>query len=339
MAIPWFKGSYEAFSNFTACLVQMDGVLYKSVEHAYQAAKTDVREYRLPFQNCTAAHAKRIGKGLALRRDWDTYKFVVMEDLLRQKFSDLNPQFKQLLISTRGQEIFEGNNWHDNIWGTCYCSKCGDKGNNALGKMLMKIRDEFLDEEISSLLYNSKSIGFVGSRACTENQLKRLGGVAGWAASSFKLGVSGGCEGADQRAANKYVEYGQPDLFHVHMPWKQYCSKHMVPDGCTFDVWDQLPQDVKVPALWLAGQANKFMTDKYPKLFGRNALIVMESDVLVYAINGDSTGTNHDIAIANDIGVPTINVSDPATWEVVSEFLRWEKRIMEEEQEDKDRWS
>jgi ribA/ribD-fused uncharacterized protein len=337
MAIRKFTGMYEALSNFFECIVQMDGVLYPSVEHAYQAAKTLNKEERIPFQNCTSRESKAMGKTLDLRADWINYKYRVMEDLLRQKFSDLNPELMRLLLDTRGNELVEGNYWHDNIWGSCTCSKCKDTGDNALGKLLMKIRQELLTDDVIDSLLRARTIGFVGSRMCTEAQLKRLGGVAGWVACTGRMGVSGGCEGADQRAADKFVQYGVQSEFHVHMPWKQYCSKHMVPDGCTYDVWDQLPQEVREDALWLASQANDFMTNKYPKLFGRNALIVMQSDVLVYAINGDSTGTNHDVAIAKDIGVPVINVCDADEWEFVSEFLRWEKSIMDEEARDRER--
>jgi hypothetical protein len=254
--------------------------------------------------------------------------------LLQQKFSDKNPALKKALLDTRWEQLVEGNYWHDNVWGSCTCAKCGNRGDNRLGVMLMQIRaslneDVFLD--MSNLLGGASSIWFVGSRKCTEVQLKRLGGVAGWAACAGKFGVSGGCEGADQRAANKFVEYASAGNFHVHLPYIKYT--HVAPEGCTFDVWNKLPQEVRTDALWLAGQQSKYkyMTDKYPSLFGRNALIVMESDVLVYAINGDSTGTNHDIAIANDIGVPTINVSDEDTWKIVREFLLYEKNLMEEE--------
>jgi hypothetical protein len=341
MAITSFGGEYRFLSNFhgaedgdTPLIIDLDGVIYPSTENAYQASKCAVLADRVQFVNCTANESKQKGRKVKLRSDWESYKFTVMFMLLQQKFSDRNPELKKALLDTRREQLVEGNYWHDNVWGSCTCAKCGNRGENRLGVMLMNIRADlhqqaFLD--VGDLLIGASTIGFVGSRSCTEDQLKHLGSVAGWAACVGKKGVSGGCGGADQRAANKFVEYASAGNFHVHLPYIKYT--HVAPEGCTFDVWNKLPQEVRTDALWLASQPSKFkyMTDKYPALFGRNALIVMESDVLVYAINGDSTGTNHDIAIANDIGVPTINVSDEDTWRIVRMFLRYEKDRMVEE--------
>jgi len=41
-----FKGDYRFLSNFYAASVYLDGILYPSVEHAFQAAKTEKRQWR-----------------------------------------------------------------------------------------------------------------------------------------------------------------------------------------------------------------------------------------------------------------------------------------------------
>jgi predicted NAD-dependent protein-ADP-ribosyltransferase YbiA (DUF1768 family) len=67
-----------------------------------------------------------------------------MEVLLREKFSR-GTRYRDLLDQTKGEEIIEGNAWHDNFWGNCSCKKrpeCGKEGKNHLGMLLMKIRDE-----------------------------------------------------------------------------------------------------------------------------------------------------------------------------------------------------
>ena len=63
----------------------------------------------------------------------------------------LNYKFKQnndlaeLLLKTKYLKLVEGNKWHDNYWGQCYCYKCSNiKGYNILGIMLMKIRKNFI---------------------------------------------------------------------------------------------------------------------------------------------------------------------------------------------------
>ena len=64
-----------------------------------------------------------------------------MKKLLKQKFS--NTEFRNFLLSTGDLYIEEGNYWHDNFWGNCYCKKCIEiEGINKLGKLVMEIRDE-----------------------------------------------------------------------------------------------------------------------------------------------------------------------------------------------------
>ena len=68
-----------------------------------------------------------------------------MEELLRLKFAQ--PYLRDLLIATGEQKLIEGNYWHDNFWGSCSCEKCGDKGENHLGRLLMKLRSEYKNAE------------------------------------------------------------------------------------------------------------------------------------------------------------------------------------------------
>ena len=64
----------------------------------------------------------------------------ILRDLLRVKFAD--PDLRTQLLATGDEELVEGNRWHDRYWGRCYCDKCGGTGQNALGTLLMQIRDE-----------------------------------------------------------------------------------------------------------------------------------------------------------------------------------------------------
>jgi ribA/ribD-fused uncharacterized protein len=123
--------------------VVFDGVLYPSTEHAYQAAKTLDPNIRKLFLLVTASKAKRMAKGIKVREDWNNVKTSVMEELLRQKFAP-GTLFAAKLMELKGYDICETNWWHDNFWGSCTCAKCADKGENVLGRLLMKLRDELL---------------------------------------------------------------------------------------------------------------------------------------------------------------------------------------------------
>jgi ribA/ribD-fused uncharacterized protein len=126
-------------------------VSWATVEHAYQAAKThdeDVKEMiRLAS---TPGKAKKLGndrKITIMRTDWDDIKDDVMLDLLRIKFKDT--WMREHLMETDDATLIEGNTWHDQYWGDCYCLKHAMKpGLNRLGVLLMQVRDEVLVEEI-----------------------------------------------------------------------------------------------------------------------------------------------------------------------------------------------
>jgi ribA/ribD-fused uncharacterized protein len=130
-----FKGEYRFLSNFSLCNVTLDGIIYPTTENAYQAAKTLNVIDRLPLQICSAAHAKKIGRSLKLRSDWEQVKIQTMYDLNVQKFS--NSHYKELLQKTGDLYIEETNTWKDIFWGVC-----NGVGSNHLGKILMKIRQE-----------------------------------------------------------------------------------------------------------------------------------------------------------------------------------------------------
>lgn len=141
-----FKDEYEKFSNFYPCTVYFEGRHYPTVEHAYVASKTKDEMFRIKISKLSAKQAglaKRLGRKVKIRKDWELVKFSIMKRLLMQKFSQ--HEFKKLLLSTGNKFIIEGNYWHDNIWGDCYCEKCKNiTGRNMLGKMLMEIRSLLL---------------------------------------------------------------------------------------------------------------------------------------------------------------------------------------------------
>ena len=132
-------------SNFEPCEVTFEGVTYPSTEHAYQAAKTLNPKIRALFllPSVTAGKAKRMAKTMKVREDWNDVRVGVMEGLLRQKFAPGTSLALELAV-LKDYDICEGNYWHDNFWGSCTCAKCADKGENVLGKLLMKLRDELL---------------------------------------------------------------------------------------------------------------------------------------------------------------------------------------------------
>ncbi|WIL01665.1 riboflavin biosynthesis protein [Klebsiella phage vB_KpnM_SCNJ1-Y] len=133
-----FKGQYSFLSNFYPVQVEIEGIVYPSVEHAYVAMKTMDIELRKQISLMeTAGKVKRMGRTLNVRSDWDHIKLPVMFGLLRLKFQ--KPELKLLLISTGDSHLEEGNWWGDTFWGVCK-----GVGENNLGKLLMRVRQEII---------------------------------------------------------------------------------------------------------------------------------------------------------------------------------------------------
>ena len=86
------------------------------------------------------------GRHIELRGDWEQVKDNIMYEIVKDKFTR-NSNLKSLLLKTNSSILIEGNWWHDNYWGDCYCEKCQNKeGKNTLGLILMRIRDEIRNE-------------------------------------------------------------------------------------------------------------------------------------------------------------------------------------------------
>lgn len=133
---------YRFLSNFYLHDIVFDNKVWMSSEHLYQALKTDDPFLRERIRNCsTPAKAKHLGSLVKLRYNWDNIKVGVMLKVLKIKFSD--DELLSRLKGTYPHKLLEGNCWHDNFWGNCYCVKCSSiMGTNYLGKLLMKIRQD-----------------------------------------------------------------------------------------------------------------------------------------------------------------------------------------------------
>lgn len=131
-----FSGEHCFLSNFYPAEVLLDGETYRTVEHAFQAAKVLSPQLRSHVRQLnTPRAARRIGRMHPLRADWADIKVKVMLALLRQKFSD--PMLGGKLLATGSVCLVEGNDWGDTFWGAV-----DGKGKNMLGMLLHIVRYE-----------------------------------------------------------------------------------------------------------------------------------------------------------------------------------------------------
>lgn len=131
-----FSGEYRFLSNFFPSeLPAKRGVPAKTVEHAYQACKSKhYAEQQAVLRAPTPGEAKKLGRTLTLRPDWEEIKVDVMERLVTTKFLTY-PDLAAKLLLTGDALLVEGNTWGDRFWGMV-----DNQGENNLGIILMKVR-------------------------------------------------------------------------------------------------------------------------------------------------------------------------------------------------------
>ena len=123
--------------------VKLEGMVYPSVEHAFQAAKTVDSLLRESIANASDGRsAKQIGQSFDISEDWDEERVRVMEFLIRQKFSE-HEDLREKLLNT-GDQLIRMVNRRDRFWGMIYNADEGEFiGDNTLGEIIMKVRAEF----------------------------------------------------------------------------------------------------------------------------------------------------------------------------------------------------
>lgn len=128
---------YGCFSNFAQYPFEIDGVVWPTSEHYFQARKfagiPDADEIR---RTPTVREAANMGRERhrPLRADWDAVKNDVMRRAVLRKF-ETHSDIRAILLSTADEQIIE-NAPRDYYWG------CGADGTglNMLGNILMEVR-------------------------------------------------------------------------------------------------------------------------------------------------------------------------------------------------------
>jgi len=143
MKIKDFRDDYWFLSNFFRCRFTYNEFEYKSVEHAFQAAKAiEKKDHDNIAASKKPGEAKRWGRLVSLRQDWEKVKDGIMYDIVKAKFEQ-NLGLKKLLLDTGDAELLEGNTWGDVYWGV---NSISEVGQNKLGKILMRVREELSND-------------------------------------------------------------------------------------------------------------------------------------------------------------------------------------------------
>jgi ribA/ribD-fused uncharacterized protein len=140
-----YLGNYDKKHPFQAPPYGWGGpvLTWKSNEHYFHAPKGGTLSFAITVaQTPTPAEAKKRGRAVTLRPDWDAIKLDVMLTGLRHKF-DQNEDICQKLVATGKCLLMEGNNHGDDYWG-CVWNAVDRKwdGDNWLGRLLALVREE-----------------------------------------------------------------------------------------------------------------------------------------------------------------------------------------------------
>ena len=131
----FFRNEYWFLSNMYPCEIRVNGLVFTCAEACFQSFKTtDVNE-RKKFQGIDGFEAKKLGRSVSLRSDWNDIRIEVMSRVIHAKFKQ-NPDLTKKLQDTGDLLIIEDNTWKDTFWG-----RCNSKGYNLLGQILMNERD------------------------------------------------------------------------------------------------------------------------------------------------------------------------------------------------------
>lgn len=132
-----FWGRYYFLSNFFPAEVEIEGIIYPTSEHAFQAMKTSsvvIRKMFASIPQDKPGKAKHFGRQVKLRPRWNEIKIDEMRKVITAKFSqDLDLAYA--LVETHPAKLIEGNDWGDTFWGVC-----NGEGYNNLGKILEEVR-------------------------------------------------------------------------------------------------------------------------------------------------------------------------------------------------------
>lgn len=130
-------GHLGYLSNFYRSQFELDGQVWATSEHYFQAQKFIDLEYRERIRlAATPTEAARLGRSrkVAIRSDWESIKDQAMKAAVFAKFNQ-NLVIKKLLLATGNAKLVEHTK-NDKYWGDG-----GDgKGKNMLGKILMEVR-------------------------------------------------------------------------------------------------------------------------------------------------------------------------------------------------------
>lgn len=137
-----FKGAYAFLSNDYPAAVTYEGIAYPCAASAFLASKFADSEQKKAIAQMTPEKAKQRYSAIPGSSDWQKRQTAVMEEIVRLKFQQ-HPEYRERLLGTGARRLVHGGK-KDKCWGVNLITW---EGENRLGLILMKIRNEWMERE------------------------------------------------------------------------------------------------------------------------------------------------------------------------------------------------
>lgn len=136
-----FTGKYSFLSMEYPCEFFMDAIKFKTVSAAYYAQKSqDINAWN-KFARLNPNKARQKAAMLLDTDIWETYRFEYLYKANKAKF-DSSQLLKDQLCETKGKLLLNKVPYKEE-----YLGIFNGNGKNVLGKVLMKLRDEYLEKK------------------------------------------------------------------------------------------------------------------------------------------------------------------------------------------------
>jgi len=135
-----FNGYFDFLNNEFPCPVYYDGLMYKGVSYAYQAARCTEQYLREKIAKAdTIMEMYEIAAKIEDPPDWQKNRLKVMEMLIRDKFRR-NAELREKLRATETRELV--NTYRDPTVSNLFWGVVDKKGQNQLGRILELVRND-----------------------------------------------------------------------------------------------------------------------------------------------------------------------------------------------------
>ena len=136
-----FKDEYGFLSNFYNHTVKVNGLFFQNNVAAFLAQMYSNKNQQRYFTKLLPAAAIRFFEMTRIKppTDWDSKKEQIMYNICKNKFT--NQRLREQLLATGDAELINESNFANDYWG-----RHDGQGENMLGKVLMRLRQEFKEQ-------------------------------------------------------------------------------------------------------------------------------------------------------------------------------------------------